>query len=192
MPTSSRTGGCTFPEDPARTCASVLPIWSAAVDPRVLTVRAMKPFDGHTQFFDALSADARILSGPGGEHLLIDRGGEVIRLDVIDGTTAAGPVTLHFDLADDDRLDAQVAAICAFRDPVPAGRRHVRLARRLLALKAVDARDAGASLRETADILFGPGDWPGDGEHRKSYVRRLLDAGSRMIRSGPHEILNRN
>jgi hypothetical protein len=54
----------------------------------------------------------------------------------------------------------------------------------------VDARQAGASLRETADILLGPGAWPGDGEHRKSYVRRLLNVGSHLIDSGPREILN--
>ncbi|HKY81395.1 MAG TPA: DUF2285 domain-containing protein [Sphingobium sp.] len=144
------------------------------------------------RLFDALSADARTMRGPRGEHLLIDCGGELVRLDVIDGTMAAGPVALRFDLTDDDRLDAQIAVIETLRAAVAAGPRHGRLARRLLALQAVDARDTGASLKETADILLGPGDWPGDGEHRKSYVRRLLDAGSRMIRSGPRKILNAN
>src|SRR3546814_15340872 len=92
MPTSRRTGGCTFPEDPAQACASVLPIWSAGVDPRVLAVRAVQPVDATGErVFDALSGDTRIVRGPHAEHLLIDCGGEVIRLDVIDGTAAAGP-----------------------------------------------------------------------------------------------------
>lgn len=144
------------------------------------------------RLFDTLSAEVRMMRGLRGEHLLIDRGDELVRLDVIDSTTAAGPVTLRFDLADDDRLDTQIAVIRTLRAAVASGPRHGRLARRLLALQAVEARNAGASLKETADILLGPGDWPGDGEHRKSYVRRLLDAGSRMIRSGPREILNMN
>jgi hypothetical protein len=33
--------------------------------------------------------------------------------------------------------------------------------------------------------VLGPGAWPGEGEHRKSLVRRLIAAGDRMIHSGP-------
>ena len=165
-------------------------MWSADVDPRVLDVRAIKPMDGDTRLFDAASADTRIMRGSEREHLLIDRGGELVRLDVVEGTTAAGAVALRFELADDDRIDLQIAAIRSFRSATATGHRHLRQAGRLLALQATDARDAGASLRETANILLGPGAWPGDGEHRKSYVRRLLDAGSRMIDTGPREIPN--
>lgn len=192
MPTSSRIGGCTFPEDPTRTCASVLPIWSVAVDPRVLTVCAVKPSDAGVQLFDHRSSDVRMVRGPHCEHLVIDRGAGPVRLDVNKGSVIAGPVTLRFDLPDDDRLDDRIAAIRTFRAMAPTGRLHRRLADRLITLHAVDARDGGTSLRELADILLGPGDWPGDGEHRKSYVRRLLAAGSRMIASGPRAILNGN
>jgi len=132
-----------------------------------------------------------MVRGPRCEHLIVEPGGEVIRLDVIDGTVTAGPVMLRFDLADDDRLDLQVSAMRAFRGAASVVRPNVQLARRLLALQAVDEHDAGASLRETADIVLGLGAWPGDGEHRKSYVRRLLAAGSRMIAAGPRAILTR-
>jgi len=193
MPTSRRIGGFTFPEDPNRSCAFVLPMWSAAIDPRVLAVRALTLGDVEGgRPFDARAANTRVVNGAHAQHLMIDLGGEVIRLDVIDGTVSAGPVTLRFDLADDGCLLTQLSAIRAFCEPTPIRRTHVQLARRLLALQAVDARDAGASLRETADILFGPGDWPGDGEHRKSHVRRLLVVGSRMIQCGPRAILNVN
>ncbi|WP_422396644.1 DNA -binding domain-containing protein [Sphingomonas profundi] len=97
---------------------------------------------------------------------------------------------LRFDLADDDRLVAQVAAIRALREPRLSGQESLRLAAKLLALEAVDARSDGASLRETAASILGPGDWPGDGEHRKSYVRRLLKIGEQMIRAGPRAILD--
>src|SRR3546814_3769309 len=105
--------------------------WAAGVDPRVLAGRAVQPVDATGErVFDALSGDTRIVRGPHAEHLLIDCGGEVIRLDVIDGTAAAGPVTLHFDLSDDHRLDTQIAAIRALRYPAPTGGEHVQLARR--------------------------------------------------------------
>jgi hypothetical protein len=164
-------------------------MWSAAIDPRVLAVRALKPADGYARWFDGKSADMRMVRGPRCEHLIVDPGGEVIRLDVIHGTVVAGPVTLRFDLPDDDRLELQLSAMRAFRGPAAVARSHVQLARRLLALEAVDARDAGASLRETADILLGPGAWPGNGEHRKSLVRRMIVAGERAVRAGPKAIL---
>jgi len=187
--TSRRVGGCTFPEDPAQTCACVLPMWTAAIDPRVLAVRALNPADGHARLFEGRSAGVRMVQGQRCEHLVIDHGRGTIRLDVIDGTVVAGPVTLRFDLADDDRLDFQLSAMRAFRGPAPVARSHVQLARRLLALQTVDARDAGASLRETADIVLGPGAWPGDGEHRKSLIRRMIVAGASAVRAGPKAIL---
>lgn len=165
-------------------------MWSAAVDPRVLTARAVKPVGMKAQLFDGLSADVHMMRGQLGEHLLIDRDGELVRLDVIEGTTVAGPVVLRFELVDDDRLDALLAVMVTFRGTMVSRPWNGRMARKLFALQAVDTRNAGASLRETADILLGPGDWPGNGEYRKSHVRRLLDTGSRMIRSGPRAILN--
>ena len=156
----------------------------------MLAVRTVHPIPQRARLFDARSANARVERGPIAEHLLIDVEGELVRLDEVEGTTRKGPVALHFDLADDDRVESRIAAIRAFRATVPTRRRHARLAEKLLALQAVDARQAGASLRQIADVLLGPGDWPGDGEHRKSHVRRLLNGGSRMIESGPRGILN--
>jgi hypothetical protein len=167
----------------------VLPMWTAAIDPRVLAVRALNPADGYARSFDGRSAGVRMVQGQRCEHLVIDHGRGTIRLDVIDGTVAAGPVTLRFDLADDGDIDIRLATIRLFRTPASVGRAHRRLADRLNALHAVDARHSGASLRELANILIGPGAWPGDGEHRKSYVRRLLAGGSRMIAAGPRAIL---
>lgn len=168
-------------------------MWSAAVDPCVLAVRAVQPADAAGgRLFDPLKFDVRMVQRSRCEHLLIVCNGEVIRLDVIEGTTAAGPVALRFDLPDDDCVEGRIAAIRTFRTMTPTGRVHQRTADRLIALQAVDAHDGGASLRELADILLGPGDWPGDGEHRKSYVRRLLVSGSRMIALGPRAILDKS
>lgn len=165
-------------------------MWSAAVDPCVLTARATRSCENGAPLFDARSASVRLVRGPGLEHLVIDGRGEPVRLDVFGDSLDCGPATLRFEVADDERFEAQVAAIRIFRGAI-RHRRNLRLAGQLFALLAVDARNAGASLRETADSLLGPGEWPGDGEHRKSLVRRLVSSGDRMIRSGPRAILAR-
>ena len=165
----------------------MLPLWSAAVDPRVLTARAFPERGTAAGSLDLRGARVRTTRGRGCEHLVIDRGGQAIRLDLVEGSLVHGPVSLRIELDCDARLDAQLDAIGALR--AVAGRRHERLTRGLRALVAVAARDAGASLREVAAIARGPGVWPGEGEQRKSHVRRLLLAGSRLIRAGPRPIL---
>jgi len=132
---------------------------------------------------------ANAVGADGVEHLVVGRHGQHVRLDVVEGSTRAGPVLLQFLLADDDRLGDRLAVIRSWHAPLPAVPDHRRWSRTLLALAAVDAQQAGASLRETADLLMGPGDWPGDGEHRKSRVRRLLAAGRTAIRNGPRAVL---
>lgn len=188
-PRLSRTGGCTFPEDPRQSCATVWPIWSAIADPRVIAVRVGPVATPGTRVFDASDPAVRVLRGSVGEHLLVDRHGMAVRLDIIDGTVLAGPVSLHFDLPDDRHLETRLAVVRAFTTAVPLGRRHAQLANRLHALHAIDARNAGASLREIAALVLGPGDWPGDGEHRKSLVRRMIANGERMLRAGPRAVL---
>ncbi len=165
-------------------------MWSAAVDPRVLAVRA-EPAAGATErLFDLATTDARLLCGRHTEHLLIARGAELFRLDVIASTSVTGgPVSLRFDIADNGKLPTQISVMARYTAQVAHVRRHGQLGNRLLALAAVDTRDAGASLRETADAVLGPGHWPGDGDHRKSMVRRMLVAGDRMIRAGPSATL---
>jgi hypothetical protein len=165
----------------------VLPLWSAAVDPRVLAARAAPPVHGQ-RLFDASAAGVRTLRGHGIEHLLIDRGGAPIRLDLIAGTALAGPVSLCFELAHDDRLAERLAALRAFATR-PALPERGPWQRGLLALHAHDARAAGASLRDIAEVLLGPGDWPGDGDHRKSRVRRMIATGERMVGAGAPAIL---
>jgi len=164
-------------------------MWSAAVDPRVLAARVTRVAGPGARLFDARSPEIRVVRGMRCEHLEIDHRAGSVRMDVSEGSVIAGPVALRFDVPDDDRVDDRIATIRMFRTVALAGRAHRRLANRLIALHAVDARNSGASLREMADILLGPGAWPGDGEHRKSNVRRLLAAGSRMIASGPRAIL---
>jgi hypothetical protein len=187
-PHSPRLGGCTFAEDPALSCAHVLPIWSAAADPRVVAVRAI-PFDGGAHVVNSVREIVRMVRSCFGEHLLLDCGGMLLRFDVIEGSVSAGRVSLHFDLPEDKRLEGRIAAIRAFAGTRLIRRRHLQLASRLQALHAADARALGASLKEIAELVIGPGDWPGDGEYRKSLVRRLIATGHQLVRAGPIRIL---
>lgn len=174
-------------------CACVLPLWSAAIEPRVLPVRAIKFKNCASGSFDLRGLSARVLCGPSIQHVRVDLPGAVVRLDVIDGTLVDGPVTLIFELPDDFRLSSRLDALASFQ-AARCGAPHVaplqeKLSRKLLSLHAADAEAVGASLRDIANALFGEDDWPGNGEHRKSRVRRLVAAGRTLIRAGPRAIL---
>lgn len=164
-------------------------MWSAAVDPRVIVARAIPIKREHSRAFEGAVEAVRALRGHGREHLMIDRNGDVLRLDIIEGTALAGPVSLRFELAGDAHLESRIGAIRAFASTGGPRRLHLQLASRIRALHATDAHVAGATLREIADLILGPGDWPGTGEYRKSLVRRMIKSGDRMVQAGPLFIL---
>jgi hypothetical protein len=165
-------------------------MWSAFADPRVIAARARRTGADDVHAFYGSRAAIRILRGHVCEHLLIERHGVATRLDVIEGTALAGAVSLHFDLEDDAHLETRIDAIRAFSAKSGFPRPHLQLARRLHTLQAADAHAAGASLREVADLILGPGHWPGSGEHRKSRVRRMIATGEQIVRAGPRAILS--
>lgn len=164
-------------------------MWAAVADPRVVAARTGRIGPGDAHAFDGAVAAVRAIRGHVHEHLLIERNGVVTRLDIIEGSALAGPVSLHFDLANDAHLETRIDAIRAFMAMTGAPHPRLQLARCLHALHAADARETGASLREVADLILGPGHWPGGGEHRKSCVRRMVATGERMVRAGPRAVL---
>lgn len=165
----------------------------AGIDPHVLAVRAL-PYCGDARGwrFDLSRHVARTVQGRMGEHVRIDKAGHVIRLDVLDGTLAVGPMSLRVEIGVGPDLPVQADAVRALQRLVSGTLQeniyHDREAGNLLGLWAYDARREGASLRDIADLLVGPGDWPGDGEHRKSRARRLVSAGEAMVKAGPAAI----
>lgn len=143
---------------------------------------------------DLVRFSTRAVTDAWGEHVRVDTCGRPVRLDAVEGTLLAGPAFLTFELGLGPRLSAQLAALGELR-LLLAGRRAKtsmpqQLHRQLLALAAHDARTDGVNLRMIADILLGRGDWPGDGEHRKSRVRRLITKGAAMVRAGPRAIMS--
>ena len=188
IPRLSRVGGFTFPEDPAKSCAAVRPVWSADLDPRVLVViaRSIKP-DTRSQCFNLGRYSARVLRNASCEHILIEHLDTWIRMDVVSGTLCNGPVSLCFQVTERQNLLAQIEALRAFhaltRGRAERAPGRARIARPLVGLQALDARKAGHSLRAISKVLLGS-DWPGDGEHKKSRVRRLVASGEALVRAG--------
>lgn len=156
----------------------------------MLKATAVEPGPYGSRLFDAKAAGVVLVSGPSSEHLVVDRTGDPVRIDIVGGSVTNGPVGLRFELDDDDQIALRMQCILAFRSEVPTKRcRPQRLAGQMRALQAVDARGDGASLREVADLLLGPGDWPGDGEHRKSQIRRMIAVGEHLLHAGPRAVL---
>lgn len=185
-------GGFTFAEDPEADYIRAAPMWRADVDPRVLSVAVNVGVAPRTVDIERFAP--RILSDDVGQHVRLIVHGEVFRLDVVAGSLSSGPVCLTYLLARDQRMGVQMDCILRFERKL-AGRSCTAIAkasqigRATLALRARDARVAGASLRDMAIELLGPGEWPGPGECRKSAMRRLVAMGEKLIRQGPLPIL---
>jgi hypothetical protein len=135
----------------------------------------------------------RRLTGESLDHVILRRGALRLRLDVVGGLPPSESAAFGVLFRAGPHLAAQLDAVRLLRDSsggraagLPAA-----LQEDLLALWAFDSRVAGISLRSMADNLLGPGYWPGDGEHRKSRVRRLLAKGEALVRAGPGPILSR-
>lgn len=151
--------------------------------------------------FDLSEHDGAFIAvGDGGEHALIPLADIELRLDVITGTLRAGPVALAIRVARFDQLEFRmhmVRQLVALLTGTPSPRPFAdpRLARLVAALRADDGVIAGASLRQVAAALLGEsriaGEWPGEGEYIKSYIRRLATLGGRMRKAGPSAVLRR-
>jgi hypothetical protein len=166
-----------------------LPVWRADVDPCVLRARVLAHAGGGHRLFDAKAVQARCLASRLGEHVAFSCAGEIARIDIVAGSVSSGPAVLAFDILADTDLDRKLAALRRIYARTAGAGVPRRLRRLHLALLVRDARIDGASWCEAADLLLGPGDWPGDGEHRKSVIRRLAEAASALCRSGAGAIL---
>lgn len=167
-------------------------MWRADADPRVLPVTATSAAGPDT--LDIMRFGPSVCSDAEGEHVRFMVHGETFRLDVVAGSITDGPIRLAYMVARDRRLARRIDTILRLERRlagVPAAQpKHVsRLARSAKALRAFDARTAGASLKEIAEEMLGPGEWPGLGEWRKSATRRLVVMGQSLVDQGPLPIL---
>ncbi|MBV2147522.1 DUF2285 domain-containing protein [Sphingobium sp. AS12] len=119
---------------------------------------------------------------PSGTLQLLVRGADVLRGDALS-------IVPQVDLG--RPLDPQLREIrrlAKLVDGVTEGENDQRLARLVDALRVGDALREGASQRDIALGIYG-GDWPGDGEHLKSRVRRMIPLACALVRAGPRAVL---
>jgi hypothetical protein len=198
---SKRAGDCAFVEDRARRSDRAQIVWSNAADPEVLTVVAHPVSSDDSGFNLAKFANHVAIVATGDrEHVAIRGGGGILRLDVVAGTLRDGPVRLFHRLARQSELESkmprlrQLAAFVEFGAVAPwIIPTDPRLDRLILALRVLDARAAGASLRQIAigllSVRAGSADWPGDGDSTKSWVRRLVALSEALSLAGPRGVL---
>lgn len=196
--TAAAFGLCRY-VDPALPWQEARPIWLRDVDPFALIAEPTQ-LDSASDAFDlaVLARHAAICTEPEVEHWLISNGRASIRLDVAH-PRERGPTNLVFSVAGRTRAAAMATSLHRLVDLVerdrfsprlyPIERRAVRWA---LALRALDARNEGATRREIAEELFRmpPGDWSDPSGSFRCRVRRLLAAADRYARAHPSEWLS--
>lgn len=200
-----RRWGCISLQMPEVRSIEATPLWSRAVDPTVLTVRALPAqADDATAFMPSRWAHLiKAATVPDGtEHLQICEGYRRIRMDVAEGSLLAGPVHLAYDLHGVSGIDGQVLtlrrllALCragffvkSLHAPLSSGPRLVR------ALRAHDATERGASIGDVGIALFGEArvraEWNAPSEAMKSHCRRLIATARRMVTGGYLSLLRK-
>lgn len=151
-------------EDAGLGAPAARPIWRVEADPFVLATSAL-PLTAKEDGFD-LSAFAELAtiarSSEGFEHLLLSDGLRTIRLDVMSGTLADGPVTLGYSIAGMASARRPLITLRRLLALVEEGRftgaqrrREARAHRWILELRTHDAIACGARQRDIASVLFG-------------------------------------
>jgi len=150
-----------------------------------------------------LACPVVVLREPSGaEYLLIGDSACHVRLDVTGGTILEGPVRLRLEFVDLAGMEAKlltlrrlIALVRLGRFPrglfsLPSKRRAHRW---MMALRAWDARRAGASHREIAAALFGEAavtaDWDGRSAYLRCRVQRLNRLGETLVQGGYRDLL---
>lgn len=137
----------------------------------------------------ALAQGWALARGGLGEHLVVVRGSRTLRLDIVVGSLMDGPVALDILFPIDHRWRQRRAGLARLglltgEDDAGAPARDPGLARLVEGLRALDALDDGASLREIGRTIVGD-DWPGPGDSIKSRARRLAAYARHLRAAGP-------
>lgn len=194
-------GGSAFAEDPDLPAPVARLVWRAELDAAVLRVRAVPVGAYDVDAFDLARLACRkiLIAGSGVEHLAVSDGWRRIRLDVVEGSLAAGAVRLDYQLSGFASADAPLLTLRRLFALWRTGRftrglfpPDPRIARGIEALRVGDALAAGASYREIAVALFGEArvraEWKGSSESMISRVRRRAAEARHMAAGGWREL----
>lgn len=198
-------GGFTFAERPEVEAPDARILWHAHYDPGTLRVVAGPIARGDPDAIDLalLAPWLTIVRDGQGEHAVLSDGWHHIRLDVEQGSLAAGePVLLQYRLTGIASAEPRILPLRRLID-LCRNRRFSkslyppdpRLERWILALRVQDALLAGASQRDIARVLFGEMPEQGGGDRRsdsiRSRVRRLVGEARRLASGGYRALMRR-
>jgi hypothetical protein len=189
-------------EDPSRLAPEARPIWRAEYHPFVLKAKVDAPsMPSDAIEFRRLAAPATFDAGDrSGEHWLISDGLRAIRIDLVGGTAAIGPVELHYLLAGRASADGPLLALRRLLALANTGRfsrtlhpREPKARRWILGLRAHDALAAGARQREIAAELLngeaGEARWRVNAASLRSQAQRLVRTARRFADGGYRGLL---
>lgn len=187
-------------EPPSVTVPDARPIWCAEVHPYVLAAEAAAADDEVFALDRYRAISTLITTADGRERLLISDGCRAIRIDVLAGTIASGPVELQFRIIGIASAERPVLTLrrllSIWRTGQFSGLLHPREARArrwILMLRTHDALTAGASQRAIAAELLGSGAtrqrWRVEAPSVRSQVQRLVRAARWMADGGFWQLL---
>jgi hypothetical protein len=198
-------GGSTFAERPEVEAPDARIIWHADIDPGALRASALPIDAGHPDAIEAatLAPWLSVVADAAGEHAVLSDGWHHIRIDIEQGTLAAGlPVMLRYRLEGIASVEPKVLPLRRLLDL----HRHRRFSRSLYpadpridrwlqALRVHDALVSGASQRDIARVLWG-GAAPGREidartDSLRSRVRRLIADARRLAGGGYRALMTR-
>lgn len=166
-------------------------MWTAEADPCVLRARVSFSTGVCAAAIDLSLWPHCALPGDGCVHVRLHLPDGVLRLDLVDSANLAGPLMIEPAIDLRRGIDSQIESLrrlhALMRGDV-LETRDQRFVRLIEALRVADAIAAGASLRDIGLGAFGD-DWPGDGEHLKSRVRRRVELAAELMRAGPVGVL---
>lgn len=188
-------------EPPGMAAPGARPIWRAEVHPFVLGVEAAPSTGGDAFQLARLGAISTLLaSADGREQLLISDGRRAIRIDVLAGSIARGPVEFGYRLAGLSSVERPLLTLRRLLALWKTGRfcrsvhpGEVRAKRWLLMLRAHDAIAAGANQRAIAAELLGSSAagerWRVESPSVRSRVQRLVHGAERMAEGAFWDLL---
>jgi hypothetical protein len=175
---SPGAGGCDF----ATTIDAKTALWTADALPSVVVLTRLDPGFGHPEFVPRAIALKSVPASDANDRVF-ERMGAVLRIHLQNGSVQPAAALLPFDDLFDIRVTAALRLWRALkgRDPGsnPAALAPARLARLVLALRALDGRLDGATNREIAKVLFGT-----DVSKRDWIDHDLRDRTARLVRLG--------
>lgn len=184
-----------------RTVPDARPVWTAEADPFVLAAEAGPPTGREDFDLSGMAGWSTLVTAVDGrQHLLISDGFRAIRIDVLTGSLALGPVQIGYRLAGLRSAERPVLTLRRFLALWRSGEfprslhpGETRARRWILMLRACDALAVGATQREIAGALLSADAlqplWRSQAPSLRSRAQRLVRAAAIMQAAGYRRLL---